>query len=392
MNSFPKNQSTENPIITNGGFHPLTSNTTYTPNQFFDVCIPNYSRGVVRLVGFMIRKTLGWCDREGNPQESQIVVSYNELIHNAGISREMIREAIDDAIAGNFIRCVRAGQESRAGESSITALYELCWDEAGEYIKDLAKFKGFFAGEGNRTDIPNEFFDHVMPNETLSVVKVVASILRFSIGFQAQKGVRRQVANLSYDQIQRYGNIKNRTIVSEALKKAMINNYVVRVSEGYFDPDCGKLSHPASYSIRWSDSFNLLPREEFTKFKEEKTQKGAPVRKTYRETSQKNVPANQSEKRTGWGQKNVPTDQSEKRTYNKIKPLNKTFKEEKKEILNKDFKKTTHLYLPSSFYKEIFSHFKKDLILTKKYLEDLGYTEHQIKESHYQLTGKDSYQ
>ena len=42
--------------------------------------------------------------------------------------------------------------------------------------KDPTKFRGFFAGEGNRTYIPNQFFDVVIPNETLAVTKVVGSI------------------------------------------------------------------------------------------------------------------------------------------------------------------------------------------------------------------------
>lgn len=54
------------------GFAAPTSNTTFTPNQFFDVCVPNYSRGVVRLVGFLIRQALGWCDADGNPQHERI--------------------------------------------------------------------------------------------------------------------------------------------------------------------------------------------------------------------------------------------------------------------------------------------------------------------------------
>ena len=58
------------------GFALPTSNTTYTPNQFFDVCLPHSSRGVVRLVAYLIRKTLGWCDADGNPQEAQVHCSY----------------------------------------------------------------------------------------------------------------------------------------------------------------------------------------------------------------------------------------------------------------------------------------------------------------------------
>src|SRR5947209_1133669 len=88
------------------GFTLPTSNTTYTPNQFFDVCLRHSSRGAVRLVGYMIRKTLGWCDAEGRPQAEQHAISYADL-ERAGISREMIRSAIAEAERGHFIRCIR---------------------------------------------------------------------------------------------------------------------------------------------------------------------------------------------------------------------------------------------------------------------------------------------
>ena len=315
----PDNKKFSNPISSNGGFHPLTSNTTYTPNQFFDVCIPHYSSGVVRLVAFMIRKTLGWCDREGNPQESQIVVSYNELINHAGIGRARIQEAISEAISAKFIRCIRKGQPSRKGESAITALYELYWDESGEFINDHKKFKGFFVGEGNRTDIPNQFLDYIIPFENLSVSKTVASVLRFSIGFQAQKGTRRQVVHLSYDQIQRYSNIKNRNVLSEALKTALNKNYINRLTNGIFDKNSGKMSRPAFYSIKWSDQHNYLTSSKNVPVDRFQKRTGKPVPETYR---------NQFQKRTDTDSQNVPEDQSQKRTNNKIKHKNKTIKQQ----------------------------------------------------------------
>src|ERR1035437_8711857 len=154
------------------GFAAPTSNTTYTPNQFFDVCLSHYSRGVVRLVAYVIRKTLGWCDREGNPQQEQIRVSYNELIAKAGISRQMIRQALDEALAGNFIECVQQGRANASGQTGFSALYQLRWDASPEYRKKIGEFAGFFEGEGNRTDIPNQFFDAIIPNDPLSVIKV----------------------------------------------------------------------------------------------------------------------------------------------------------------------------------------------------------------------------
>jgi hypothetical protein len=125
-----------------------------------------HSRGVVRLVSYLIRKTLGWCDADGNPQEQHIRASYQELITRAGISREMIRGAIDEAIAGNFIVCSRKPEAKKSGGAGVSGLYELKWDERPEYVKDPEKFKGFFSADGNRTYIPNQFFVSCAPPST----------------------------------------------------------------------------------------------------------------------------------------------------------------------------------------------------------------------------------
>ena len=118
------------------GYHPPTSNTTYTPNQFFDVVLPRSSRGVVRLIAYMIRKSLGWCDAHGSPQEPQVVVSYREPIENAGIGRARIKEAIEEAIKSRYIVCLREARPNTLGYLGISALYELRWDEREEYITD----------------------------------------------------------------------------------------------------------------------------------------------------------------------------------------------------------------------------------------------------------------
>ncbi len=292
------------------GFALPTSNTTYTPNQFFDVCLPHYSRGVVRLVGYMIRKTLGWCDSEGKPQHERIRVSFSELSDRAGISREMIRSALAEATAGGFVRRVREGRPNRVGEAAVSAEYELAWDESVEYVKNPKRFQGFFAGEGNRTYIPNQFFDFVLPHETLAVVKVVGSVIRFSIGFQTKWGHRRQQTALSYQTIQNYSKIRNRSTLSEAISTAMDHHYIQRMEEGYFDPNGGLTSKAAVYALQWlhsnADELN----------------------------GQKNVPAktdefDRSEKQTGNGQISVPAERSEKRTDIQIKESNNTLKQHK---------------------------------------------------------------
>lgn len=295
------------------GFASPTSNTTYTPNQFFDVCLPHASRGAVRLVAYMIRKTLGWCDAQGNPQEEEILVSYQDLVRHAGISRQMIRGALDEAIAGHFIRCVRPGRSKAKGDGGETALYELCWDPGSEYIKDPKRFRGFFEGEGHRTDIPNEFFDRLIPTEPLTVIKVVGAVIRLSIGFRARRGTRRQHVRLSYTHIQRYTRARSRAALAAAVQTALRRNYITRLEEGVFDPRAGRLSRAAVYALRWADAFGtgrIGQKSEPAEIRE--------IGAAYR-----------AEKRTGNGQKNRPEDRSEKKTGIEMKQRNETFKQQR---------------------------------------------------------------
>jgi hypothetical protein len=235
------------------GFALPTSNTTYTPNQFFDVCLPNGSRGCVRLVALLIRKTLGWCDAHGRPQAEQFALSYADF-EAAGISRSMVKPAVAEALKGRFIRCVLPPRSKGRGDAGLTALFELNWDERGQYQKDPKAFRGFFAGEGNRTYIPNQFFDRVVASESLAVVKAVGAVARFSIGFANKWGHRRTLARVSFTDIQRYTHIADRKTVSGAIRLSLAGNYLIRVEEGYFDPNGGRNSRTATYALRWLQS------------------------------------------------------------------------------------------------------------------------------------------
>ena len=105
------------------GFALLQSNTTYTPNQFFDVVLRHSSRGCVRLVAYMIRRSLGWCDENGKPTEEQMQVSYNQLVSDAGISKGALRPAIDEALKHHFIRRVVDPSPSLAGKAEVATRF-----------------------------------------------------------------------------------------------------------------------------------------------------------------------------------------------------------------------------------------------------------------------------
>ncbi len=239
------------------GYAAPTSSTTYTPNQFFDVVLPRASRGCLRLVAYLVRKTLGWSDEYGNPQNPEATVSYRELIENAGIGRGRIKESIEEAIENRYINCLRFGQPHKAGEEGYSALYSLRWHESDEYITDPEEFDGFFAGNGNLTHIPNDFFDHTIPNESLALVKVVGVIIRHTIGFQTKFGFRRQQVEMSFSEIMRRTSIASRSTVNIALKEGIEKNHIRKVSEGFFDPKAGMNSTATTYSVKWSDQSDL---------------------------------------------------------------------------------------------------------------------------------------
>ncbi|MBL9144102.1 MAG: hypothetical protein JNM99_10530 [Verrucomicrobiaceae bacterium] len=277
------------------GFKPPTSNTTYTPNQFFDVVIPHFSRGVVRIVAYLLRKTLGWCDANGNPQEEQIEVTYRELEQKAGVGHDGIRRALDEALSAKLIDCVREGRMKSAHDAGQSALYALRWS-AADYTTSPAVFSGFFEGEGNRTDIPNEFFDVVAPNEPLSVIKVVGSIIRHSIGFQTKHGRRRQQVAISFQHIQNYARIGSRDDLTKAIRIALAKRYIVRIEAGVFDHRT-TFQRAATYALCWSDS-RIAPESE--------------------------PGLDHSENRTTIAPISEPADQSENRTSIETKPGNET--------------------------------------------------------------------
>ena len=165
-----------------------------------------------------------------------------------GISRGAIRKALDEAVTGGFITCIQKGQANGNNQTAETACYALRWATDNEYHKNPEQFNGFFAGEGYRTPIPNSFFDSVVKQEALSVVKVVGTVLRHTVGYQNQFGGRRQVAPLSYSYILKYTNLSDRTTLSQAIQHAIATGYIRCVQKGGIDSQTVATPHPSTYA------------------------------------------------------------------------------------------------------------------------------------------------
>ena len=250
MTASPSQQRLETSAQTFPGFEPLTANYVYCPNQFLDLCLPHCSRGAVRIIGYLLRETLGWLDSNGQPLKQHITVRYRDLIQKAGVSRGAVGPALAEAVLAGFIQCSQTASQKSAGQSGQSAVYSLRWATTGDYVNDIHHFTGFFTGEGHRTPVPNRFFDDVIPHESLSVVKVVGAVIRHTVGYQNQFGGRRTSAPLSYSQIQRYSNLGDRSTLAQAIRHAQQTGYIECVQSGHFSPNSAQ-QQSATYAVRW---------------------------------------------------------------------------------------------------------------------------------------------
>ena len=205
----------------------------------------------MRIVAYLLRETLGWLDKDGNPRQQNITVSYTDLIQRSGVSRGAIGPALKEATNAGFIVCRRQGVASSPGQSGQAAAYALCWDQEGEYKRELKTFKGFYSGEGHRTPVPNQFFDNIVRDEPLAIVKVVGTVIRHTMGYQNQFGGRRRSAELSQNYIAQYSGLSRGKVIAQATQAAENAGYVVRVDDGQFSHNA-KLQRCVTYAVRWS--------------------------------------------------------------------------------------------------------------------------------------------
>jgi hypothetical protein len=266
------------------GFEPLHSNYVFCPNQFFDICLRSSSRGMIRSVAFILRQTLGWLDEAGLPVNQTVRVPYRRLQLEANVSERAIPKAIQLAIACGFIKCIVNPVRDQKNLVGSAGEYTLNWDESETFVKTLTEFNGFYTGEGHRSPIPNSFFDTVIPNESLSVTKVVGAVLRNTIGYENQYGGRRLTYPLSCTTLQKLTGISDRKTIIAAIRRSIEAGYIERVEDGQFHPD-RNVRTAAVYGIKW------LPKP-LGKPTTAKTPPASSHRNNPTSTSAKNPPTN----------------------------------------------------------------------------------------------------
>ena len=296
------------------GFPDFRANVTFTPIQFFTAVLPYRSRGCVRIVGYALRKLLGWVDERGNPTREQLQVTYRQFVEEAGVSRVAISEALEEALEKQCLRCVQTPQPDLRGLPAQSGIYEICWDQDGRYTDSPTEFHGFFYPEAAlmpvseenkiihrpkaaRKNIPNAFFDYLLPRERLTVIRVVGALLFYSIQW-GPGGERKVSVSRSITELSRLTNF-SRQHVHEAINEAQRRGYIEQVDAGCFDPAAAKESRAATYGVRWvtSPSAEKMPcatepaetpvRKGERMVERSEKVNGTPVQKSERDRSKK---------------------------------------------------------------------------------------------------------
>ena len=229
------------------GFEPLDASFVFCPNQFLDYCIPTQRRGVVRITGYVLYQTLRWMDDAGRPIDTDIPARYHDLVKHAGVSRGEVRRSLDASLAANFITCIKKPQPKSAGQAGRVGEYGVVWHD--RFTGQTEVFRGFYAGEGRRTPIPHAFFTEILPNESLAVVRVVAAVIRHTVGYSSQFGGRRTQVALSFSILQKYTGLSRKTL-GPAISTAIDKGYLVVVEKGVFSPDQQE-QRATTYALKW---------------------------------------------------------------------------------------------------------------------------------------------
>jgi len=248
------------------GFQDFRSNVTFVPIQFFTVVLPYSSRGCARLVGYVLRKLLGWVDENGEPTAERVEFTYAQLAAHAGVGRDSVEGSLKEAVKMGFLQCVRRPRPDRPGHAAQQGIYKLRWSQEDSYTDSPIKFPGFFfppsaveseasggyrrpRAKAARKNIPNAFFDHVIPRERLSVIRVVGVLLFYSIQW-GPGGERRVPVSYSITELSRLTKL-SRNHTHEAVREAIERGYIHQIDRGHFDRQGGFQSRSATYAIRW---------------------------------------------------------------------------------------------------------------------------------------------
>jgi hypothetical protein len=225
-----------------GFWEPVRSNVVDCFVQFFDYVLPREPLAVVRLVAYCLRERLAWCDADGAPRAPREVIPLGELDEELDLDRKSIRSALARAVEARYLEPVR-GSDGEAG-------FRLKLDLA-RFAVEEADFDGFYPLPTHRIRVPLEFFTTVVARETLSTIKVVACILRMTLGSVDNLGTVATPAIPQSEFVRRMAMGRRQAI--EGVQTALLRGYIRRLEQGSLES-----GRPSTYGLYFRSSTQAL--------------------------------------------------------------------------------------------------------------------------------------
>ena len=104
-----------------------------------------------------------------------------------------------------------------------------------------------------RKNIPNIFFDHLIKKENRRVIRLVGTLLWYSIDW-GQGGERKTNIRKSLRELEDLTQIDRRNVL-RAIEEAIEQNYIERVEPGVFDFAGNCQGSVTVYGVRWTTDY-----------------------------------------------------------------------------------------------------------------------------------------
>lgn len=129
-----KNQACAEPPAFSGfrqsqdGYYPFTM----VPNQFFSEILPFEKPCVIKVICFILRRTVGWVDQNGQRKQQQ-QIAYSEFAREMDMSMQAVADGLKIALAkGYIVRTRPGGLHSGPTGTAEGAWYSLHWATSPE--------------------------------------------------------------------------------------------------------------------------------------------------------------------------------------------------------------------------------------------------------------------
>ena len=109
------------------GFYRGEGRRTTVPNQFFDEVLPCETHAVVKLVGTVLRHTVGYQNRVTGGRVTRAPLSFSRLAAYANCNRSTVTRALPQAISSHYITQVSRGHFAPEGQDQEASVYASCW-------------------------------------------------------------------------------------------------------------------------------------------------------------------------------------------------------------------------------------------------------------------------